>query len=77
MHLTAALALPDSKSPRQGPCRAGGKRNLTDVSAEATAVREMTEETGGECLFWPCLNAGTLPLPVTCIDLTKEVAGSP
>lgn len=33
---------------RQGSCRAGGKRDPTDVSAEATAVREMTEETGGE-----------------------------
>jgi hypothetical protein len=33
--------------PCSVPARAGGKRNLTDVSAEATAVREMTEETGG------------------------------
>ncbi len=77
MHLTAAPAVPNSKSPRQGPCRAGGKRNLTDVSAEATAVREMTEETGGECLFCSCLNAGTLPLPITFMDWTREVAGSP
>ena len=38
-----------------GSCYAGGKRDPTDVSAEATAVREMTEETGGERRKPPCL----------------------
>jgi len=39
--------MPRAPTPHCRPARAGGKRNLTDVSAEATAVREMTEETGG------------------------------
>ena len=47
---------------------AGGKRKLTDACAEATAIREMTEETGGGFPFL-CVKGSVWLMRLPAIDI--------